>query len=64
VSTPAVDPAAIAGTLATNVGGQVLTTAETLAPIAVPFILAMTAIGWALNKFGLRKKASLSSGVK
>lgn len=54
------DPTAIATTLATDVGGQVISTATSLAPVAVPFVLAMTAIGWVLRKFGLKKKASLN----
>lgn len=54
------DPAAIATTLATSVGGQVVDTAVSLAPVAVPFVLAMTTIGWVLRKFGLKKKASLN----
>jgi hypothetical protein len=54
------DPTAIATTLATDVGGQVIDTATSLAPVAVPFVLAMTAIAWVLKKFGLKKKASLN----
>ena len=53
------NPTGIATTLTTNVGGQVIDTAVALAPIAVPFVLAMTAIGWVLRKFGLKKSASL-----
>lgn len=58
--TVAPDPTAIATTLSTDVGGQVIDTAVSLAPVAVPFVLAMTAIGWVLRKFGLKKKASLN----
>lgn len=54
------DPTAIATTLAGDVGGQVIDTATSLAPVAVPFVLAMTAIAWVLRKFGLKKKASLN----
>lgn len=53
------DATAISTTLANNVGGQVIDTAVSLAPVAVPFVLAMTAIGWVLRKFGLKKNASL-----
>lgn len=53
------DATSIATTLAGNVGDQVIDTAVSLAPVAVPFILAMTAIGWVLRKFGLKKSASL-----
>lgn len=53
------DASATATTLANNVGNQVIDTAIDLAPVAVPFVLAMTAIGWVLSKFGLKKKASL-----
>lgn len=53
------DATAVATTLAGNVGGQVIDTAVALAPVAVPFVLAMTAIGWVLRKFGLKKSASL-----
>lgn len=53
------DATGIATTLANDVGGQVIDTAVALAPVAVPFVLAMTAIGWVLRKFGLKKSASL-----
>lgn len=58
--TVAPDPTAIATTLTTDVGGQVIDTATSLAPVAVPFILALTAIGWVMKKFGLKKKAGLN----
>ena len=54
------DATAVATSLAGNVGDQVIDTAVSLAPVAVPFVLAMTAIGWVLRKFGLKKKASLN----
>jgi len=57
------DPAAIATTLTTDVGGQVLDTATSLAPVVVPFVLALAAIGWVMRKFNLKKKASLTSAV-
>lgn len=47
-------------TLANNVGGQVIGTAVDLAPVAVPFILVLSAIGWVLRKFNMRKKAGLN----
>lgn len=53
------DATALATSLAGNVGDQVIDTAVALAPVAVPFVLAMTAIGWVLRKFGLKKNASL-----
>ena len=53
------DSTSIATSLAANVGDQVIDTAVSLAPVAVPFVLAMTAIGWVLKKFGLKKSASL-----
>ena len=36
-----------------NLGDQVLDLAVDLAPLAVPFVLAMTAIAWVLSKFGV-----------
>jgi len=53
------DPVAIGTSLMNGVGDQVLDTTVALAPVAVPFVLAIATIGWVLNKFGLRKKASL-----
>lgn len=61
MSTPAVDPVSTATTLTGNVGGQVVDAAVGIAPIAVPVVLALTAIGWVMRKFGLKRKASLSS---
>jgi len=55
------DPAAIATTLTNSVGDQVVDAAVSIAPIAVPFVLALTAIGWVMRKFGLNKKASLKA---
>lgn len=52
-------PGAQATDLAANVGGQVLHVAETIAPVAVPFVLALGAIRWTLSKFGLSGTASV-----
>lgn len=57
----AVDPVSTATTLTSNVGGQVVDAAVGIAPIAVPVVLALTAMGWVMRKFGLKRKASLSS---
>jgi hypothetical protein len=46
--------------LSANVGKQVIDGAISLAPIMVPFILALLAIAWVMKKFGLRKRASLN----
>lgn len=48
-------PAAPAERLVSDLGGQVLQVAQDLAPVFVPYILAMTAIGLVLHKFGLTK---------
>lgn len=45
--------------LMNNLGGQVLATAQGLAPLAVPFVLAMTAIGWVMHKFGVGGRLEL-----
>jgi hypothetical protein len=57
---PSPDPGTIATALASDVGGQVVGAAVAIAPVAVPFVLGLTAIGWVLKKFGLKKKASLN----
>lgn len=53
------DPSAAATTLAQSTGTQVLDTAVDVAPIAVPFVLGLAALRWALNKFGVGGKAKL-----
>lgn len=47
------DPVDVGTTLGVDLGGRVLDLAVGLAPVAVPFILALTVITWALHKFGL-----------
>ena len=47
------DPAAPVQGLVDGMGGQVLDVAVGLAPVAVPFVLALAAIGWVLRRFGL-----------
>lgn len=59
ITTP--NPATVATTLVTDVGGQVVDASVAIAPVAVPFMLALTAISWALSKFGLKKKAGLKA---
>lgn len=51
-------PAAQATTLVDQVGNEVLHVAEGIAPIAVPFVLAMVSIRWVLAKFGFRPSGS------
>lgn len=47
------DPTTIATTLAGNVGGQLVDTVTGVAPILVPFFLAIWAVRFVLGKFGL-----------
>jgi hypothetical protein len=56
------NPGAQAISLADQVGNAVVDTAANLAPIAVPFVLAMTAIAWVMRKFGLYGSAGLAGG--
>lgn len=51
-------PGTVATTLTNNVGQKVIDGALDVAPVAVPFILALAAINWTMKKFGLTKKAS------
>lgn len=53
-------PGAQATLLAQDLGARVLDVAVHLAPIAVPFVLALTAIGWAMEKFGLNGRIELA----
>jgi hypothetical protein len=53
-------PGTVGTNLANNVGQKVIDGALDLAPVAVPFILALAAINWVMRKFGLKKKASLN----
>jgi hypothetical protein len=46
-------------TMAQGLGHTVLGVAENIAPVAVPFVLAMCAIRWALVKFGVDGSAGL-----
>lgn len=55
------DPTDIGSTLVANVGDQVLDTAIGIAPIAVPFVLGLTVVSWALAKFGLLKKGHVKA---
>ena len=57
------DPVALAQTLVTNVGGQVVNAAVGIAPLAVPAVLGLTALGWVLKKFGVGRKATLATGA-
>lgn len=52
------DPGDVATSLTNNVGQKVVDGALDVAPVAVPFILALAAITWTMRKFGLSKKAS------
>lgn len=54
------DPVDIGTDLVLNVGGQTLDFIVGVAPVAVPIVLGLTAVKWALSKFGLsgRKKAT------
>jgi CBS-domain-containing membrane protein len=53
-------PGAGATALTGDLGGQVLTLAEHLAPVAVPFVLALAAVNWVMGKFGLHDRIELS----
>jgi hypothetical protein len=55
------DPAGIATNLTDGVGNAVVDLAVDLAPVAVPFVLAMAAIGGVLRKFGLTPSAGLDA---
>lgn len=56
-------PAQPAQQLVSELGGEVVDTALDLAPVVVPFLLALLAVGWVLSKFGLRRAASLPAAV-
>ncbi len=53
------NPVDIGTKVVTGVGQQTLDFAVGIAPVAVPFVLGLTAVTWGLQKFGLlgRKKA-------
>jgi len=53
--TPPPTAAERAGVLVDNVGGQLVDVAAHLAPVAVPFLLALGAIAFVMNKFSLRE---------
>lgn len=53
--TIAPDPTTIATSLADNVGGQLVDTVTGVAPVLVPFFLAIWAIRFVLGKFGLNR---------
>jgi hypothetical protein len=55
------DPTAVATTLVTDVAGQVVSASVGIAPVAVPAMLTLAAISWALNKFGLKRKRGLTA---
>jgi hypothetical protein len=50
------NPTQIGTDLVQNVGGQTLDFAIGVAPVAVPIVLGLTAVTWALAKFGLLGK--------
>lgn len=51
------DPTAVASTLATNVGGQLVDTVVGVLPVIVPALLSLWALAFVMRKFGLGKKA-------
>lgn len=55
IATVAGDPADIAGTLATNVGGQMLTTLVGVLPVLVPTLLGFWALSLVTKKLGIFK---------
>lgn len=56
-------PGAEATSLAGDVGNQVVHLAQTLVPVAVPFVLTLVAIRWVMHKFGVSGPASLDAGI-
>lgn len=58
---PPPDAGTVASDLAGSIGNQVITAALDIAPVAVPFVLALTALTWVLKKFGVGKKAGLGA---
>jgi hypothetical protein len=54
------DPAGIATNLTDGVGNAVVDLAVDLAPVTVPFVLAMGAIAWVMHKFGLNDRIELA----
>lgn len=57
MATTPVDPTAVATTLASNVGGQLVDTVVGVLPVIVPVLLALWALSFVMHKFGLGKKA-------
>lgn len=53
--------AAPAGQLVDSLGGQVLDLAVGVAPLAVPFVLGLAALHWAMEKFGLSARIELAA---
>ena len=51
----AIDPAGVAGTLATNVGGQMVDTLVAVLPVLVPTLLAFWALSLVTKKLGIFK---------
>jgi hypothetical protein len=54
------DPAVPASALVNGLGTEVLDVAVSLAPVAVPFVLALAAIAWVMRKFGLAERVELA----
>jgi hypothetical protein len=57
------NPGAQAISLADSVGNTVVDVAANLAPVAVPFVLSLVALRWALRKFALDGSAGLERGL-
>jgi uncharacterized membrane protein len=53
------DPTAVATTLATNVGGQLVDTVVGVLPVIVPALLSLWALAFVMRKFGLGRKAKV-----